>query len=558
MEDNNLNDNNKIIGLANRITSCVTESNRMYFRGRPSENGNKLSDITKHDIRRVMRENKQELRQLKHLLNAKNYTEIKELADHIRETFPDENLSEVDAENIANKLQGLKLRLPPSSFQKAIDRILLAPRLLYAVTTELISGLAAGVLGILLWKANLDPKNPITEENRPPILRVHGLMDTQGSSLPMWMMQRLRRKVLNLMNNEDLKYGSGYSLSYAGLFYNNPKQSVDDYVDKVADKLMQIREDTGHERVILQGHSMGGLIINRLAQLQDEVKELKNKKKGIITLNNAKELRAQLITKEGVEVEKVVEPKIHDDFLELANMSSLSENKKNRAKQDLMDKLERKGIKSNGIEDRINKILNQRDEVKRNELAKSLADDVADKWFLNLLNKIDPEQSGMKAKWLITICTPYDGSKLATGSTKVEKFLGITPPKVHELLKKRSLETKLIGADARKKVELGERRVYEIACKTNDPCVSEGSAKVNYDSRYSKVYKTLAHLGALLSPRVADDTGAWLDEIYKEVRDENQPENDNGSDSVIEEVDEWEDESIDSDHVRIGKNAQDL
>lgn len=370
----------------------------------------------------------------------------------------------------------------------------------------------------------------------------------------MWLMQRLRRKVLNKLNNNNLKYGSGYSLSYAGLFYNNPNHSLDDYVDRVADKLVDIRKDTEQESVILQGHSMGGLIINRLAQLQDEIKELKGEEGRVITIEDARELRAGLKEvevetveegsyEEGVEVEefvsktvekrevgKIADPKIYDDFLKLAKMSDLSESKKTKVKNDLKEKLVKKNISIDNIDQRIDDILDSGYQMNKTERAKNLADAVADQWFLNLLNKIDPDQGGMKVKYIITICTPYDGSKLAKAFTKAEKFLGFTPPKVHELLEKRSKETQLIGTDARNKVESGERRVFNVVCKTNDPCVSGGSGRANYNNLETLEENHKGHVGPLFDLEVVNTIGGWLDRIYREEEAEKMAKTDDNTD----------------------------
>ena len=164
-------------------------------------------------------------------------------------------------------------------------------------------------------------------------------------------------------------------------------------------------------------------------------------------------------------------------------------------------------------------------------MAEELANEAADAWWLDLCDRIDPnheEESkrSMEAKWLISICTPYDGSKFAIGLTRIKEMIGMESPRVHHQLKKHSDIAKIIGEDAREKSSLGDRKVYNIACETTDQFVSEGSATVNYDYRYTKTFKNLAHVGVLFSPRVAKAIGGWLDGIYDELDKESQENQD--------------------------------
>lgn len=496
-------DQQKINGVAEKICKSIAEVNKMQFRGL-SANG-----MDKHAVRREIRSQGEELQHLRLLLHSNNLEDLGDLADNIKEVFG--NLTDDEAYEVAVKLQGTKLKLPPSQRERIQNAVLVIPRVLYASVTEAVTALFAGMLGVL-WKVNLDPSNPIKDTKRPPVLRVHGLRDTQGSSLPLWLMTRARRKLRNLQGKENIKYGSGYSLSYAGLFYNNPKQSVDDYVDQVADKLISIRKQTGHKQIIMQGHSLGGLIINRFAQLQDALKELKDIPDEDIRRERAKEMRKEFM----------IEPKIHADFMELAEMSGKSARGKAKVIEKLSNKLEQKGLNIEDATEKMEKVLEEKNPEERNKLVQELADEAADAWWVVLQDKIDPdhediEKRSMEAKWLISICTPYDGSKIAKRLSTVQNTVRIPPPRIVDHLKKRSEMSKIIGENTREKVSLGKRNVYNIACKTTDEFVSEGSATVNYDYRFTKVIKSLGHLGVLFSPRVAKSIGGWLDDIYIEA-----------------------------------------
>lgn len=494
----------KVKNVTEKICKSIAEVNKIQFRGLSHE-------MDKHQVRKVIQLQGEGLRHFSQLLHSHNKKELHELADHIMEVYPDENLTYDEALEVAMKLQGIKLKLPPKSAQYFLSALMTPPRALYAGITEVVSGLFAGLLGAL-WKANLDPSNPIKDPKRPPFLHVHGLMDTQGSGLPLWLMMNARRKIRNLLGKEDLKYGSKYSISYAGIFYNNPKQTVDDYVDKVADKVISIRKQTGHNQIIMQGHSLGGLIINRFSQLQDAVKELKEIKDPIEREKQAKKMRKSLR----------IEPKIYADTMELAKMSSVSDKKKAKLVDKFCNKLKAKGLEVKDAQHKIEAVLQEVDSEKRKQMAIALADEACDAWWFNLIEKIDPnhvdeEKRSMEAKWLISICTPYDGSKMAVGVTNLQKKVGIPSHRIIQDLKKRSEISDIIGSDARNKIALGGRKVYNIACKTTDEFVSEGSATVNYDYRFTKVFKSLAHVGVLFSPRVANTIGSWLDDIYQEA-----------------------------------------
>ncbi len=57
------------------------------------------------------------------------------------------------------------------------------------------------------------------------------------------------------------QYGSVFSLNYDGLVSNDPNKGIEDYAkDKISAEVKRIKAITGSDRVILIGHSMGGMI----------------------------------------------------------------------------------------------------------------------------------------------------------------------------------------------------------------------------------------------------------------------------------------------------------
>jgi triacylglycerol esterase/lipase EstA (alpha/beta hydrolase family) len=76
-----------------------------------------------------------------------------------------------------------------------------------------------------------------------PVLLVHGV----GCNAGVWT--GFRRYL------ESRKLGPVYALSYGP-----PLASIEHFADQLADKIDQVRSDTGAAQVVLVGHSMGGLV----------------------------------------------------------------------------------------------------------------------------------------------------------------------------------------------------------------------------------------------------------------------------------------------------------
>jgi pimeloyl-ACP methyl ester carboxylesterase len=92
-----------------------------------------------------------------------------------------------------------------------------------------------------------DPINP--KRDAIPILLLHGSSFNESE----WIIGRQFLKKTH--------YGSVFSLSYDGFSSNDLAKGIDDYAQgKVRDKILHIKQLTGQDRLILIGHSMGGMI----------------------------------------------------------------------------------------------------------------------------------------------------------------------------------------------------------------------------------------------------------------------------------------------------------
>src|SRR5579863_8545591 len=81
-----------------------------------------------------------------------------------------------------------------------------------------------------------------------PILLVHGYCN--NSSVWTYMQRKLQQ-------------GTNYRIYTIDLGF--PFQSIHKYVEKVTQKILEICQETGHQEVILMGHSMGGLVSSMVA-----------------------------------------------------------------------------------------------------------------------------------------------------------------------------------------------------------------------------------------------------------------------------------------------------
>lgn len=115
----------------------------------------------------------------------------------------------------------------------------------------------AGVLTLISCvEPNLiDPKEESIKTNKTAILLLHG----SGFNQSEWLVGK------HYLQKET--YGSVFALNYAGLISNKKTTGVDDYAKgKVSQKIEEIKEKTGTNKVILIGHSLGGMIATYYAE----------------------------------------------------------------------------------------------------------------------------------------------------------------------------------------------------------------------------------------------------------------------------------------------------
>jgi len=160
-------------------------------------------------------------------------------------------------------LDGLQIKLPsknPGLFRKVSG---LLARHAHMLATEIPSMFIAGGLSVFA-NSNLDPTSPITDPKRLPVLFVHGLKHNQSG----WL---VGQALLNRYD-KDKKFGSFYSLSYDKILSNSWDKGIDDYVLIIEDKINEVLKVTGHKKIIMIGHSLGGILSSRYAETHDNCK----------------------------------------------------------------------------------------------------------------------------------------------------------------------------------------------------------------------------------------------------------------------------------------------
>lgn len=149
----------------------------------------------------------------------------------------------------ADKIKGMTIAQPKSNNEQMTESVTYIPRQICATLMDIALLPAAGILIIVAatCKPKFDPETPKTDLT--PILLLHG----SGFNETEWILGRQYLKKEN--------YGSVFSLNIDGLASNDPKMGIDDYAGgKVREKIKKIAELTKQNRIILIGHSMGGLI----------------------------------------------------------------------------------------------------------------------------------------------------------------------------------------------------------------------------------------------------------------------------------------------------------
>lgn len=126
-----------------------------------------------------------------------------------------------------------------------------------AIFGDLLLLPVAGALALFAkcYKSNFDPTVKKIKKNKTPVLCIHG----NGYNEMQWVFGRY---FLGKKEN----CGSIFSLNLDGLISNNPNNGIEEYAKKVREKVLEIRQLTGRNDIILLGHSMGGLVAAHFAE----------------------------------------------------------------------------------------------------------------------------------------------------------------------------------------------------------------------------------------------------------------------------------------------------
>lgn len=162
--------------------------------------------------------------------------------------------SYVEATLMAQSLKGIRIDLPQSKLEKAFELLSSIPRVILAILQDLLTLPFAGITNLIGLCVNFNPNQP--DQKTIPVLLLHGsgYNETQFT---------LMRQFLG--NNV-------YSLNYAeGRFSNSKETTVQDYAsnDKIKEMIAKIKRETGQDKILIIGHSMGGNVgceISRIAR----------------------------------------------------------------------------------------------------------------------------------------------------------------------------------------------------------------------------------------------------------------------------------------------------
>lgn len=144
----------------------------------------------------------------------------------------------------------------PSKMGKMVEVATRIPRVVLAILVDI--GLLPAALLLLVSAAlghNPNPKDKDVKMGKVPILLLHG----SGFNQSEWLVGR------RFLNRKE--YGSVFSINYDGLASNDPGKGIEDYaLGPVSAEVRRIKKLTGCDKVIVIGHSLGGLVAGYYAE----------------------------------------------------------------------------------------------------------------------------------------------------------------------------------------------------------------------------------------------------------------------------------------------------
>lgn len=184
--------------------------------------------------------------------------------DHILDIAKKLNCAVDDLGSSMTSIRKMQVQVPLTRFEEMVIVITKIPRILLSVVLDILLLPAAGLLLLIAYavKPDMNPSTP--KPNIAPILLLHG----KGFCEMEWVIGRL------FLNKSE--YGSVYSLNYDGLASNDPAKTLNNYIDeKILPQLIKMTDavygkDCKNKEAVVMGHSMGGLLAEKLRQKAKE------------------------------------------------------------------------------------------------------------------------------------------------------------------------------------------------------------------------------------------------------------------------------------------------
>jgi triacylglycerol lipase len=147
------------------------------------------------------------------------------------------------------------------------NKVLLAGEYIKSTAVDLVHMVVLAVL-FPFDQVKRDPKSLVHNSNSVPVILVHGYLDNSSS----WVIQRYRLKKQNIRNVFTVNMGV------------LPKHSIEDCTEKLSKRIQEVKRITGSDKVILIGHSMGGVVSANYAL--NKAKDENTKVTDVLTLGS--------------------------------------------------------------------------------------------------------------------------------------------------------------------------------------------------------------------------------------------------------------------------------